>query len=308
MKTFIIYMQYFLTLLAWGFLNPWGVMQGFSQVIGQWLAAGRALRKSQDLPKPSLVFGLPFQGTWLVGNGGVTRQTSHSWSALSQRFAYDFVITDAVGKTYAGDPSQPVSYYAFGQPVLAAADGVVVAVREDILDCPRAGTGWIDWRTRDIRGNHIVIQHAPHLFTLYAHLKHGSLRVKPGQRVSRGDVIAACGHSGHSTEPHLHFQLQDRANFYTAVGLPIRFSSFERKTGEQPFETVREGYAEKGQQIRPMASLADGRVDPEMDYAPSLGDWVSSTLNLTLTFMGYGYVLALVVRLILGAVRALGFI
>lgn len=70
----------------------------------------------------------------------------------------------------------------------------------------------------------MLIRHAQGEYGFYAHLIAGSLRVDVGDAVVRGQVIARCGHSGHSTEPHLHFHLQDSADLFEGMGLPIRFA------------------------------------------------------------------------------------
>jgi len=53
-----------------------------------------------------------------------------------------------------------------------------------------------------------VLRHAPGLYSQLSHLRAHSVRVRPGDQVRRGDVLAACGSSGRSPEPHLHFQVQ----------------------------------------------------------------------------------------------------
>jgi murein DD-endopeptidase MepM/ murein hydrolase activator NlpD len=63
-------------------------------------------------------------------------------------------------------------------------------------------------------------------FAVLAHLKNGSVRVAKGQRVERGAEIGRCGNSGNTTEPHLHFHLQDGAKFGTAEGLPAFFTDY----------------------------------------------------------------------------------
>jgi murein DD-endopeptidase MepM/ murein hydrolase activator NlpD len=68
---------------------------------------------------------------------------------------------------------------------------------------------------------------------LLAHLKRGSVRVKTGDTVKRGQEIGRCGHSGNSTEPHLHFQFQSGKSFYFSNGLPVKFSRFWRREGLQ---------------------------------------------------------------------------
>jgi murein DD-endopeptidase MepM/ murein hydrolase activator NlpD len=80
---------------------------------------------------------------------------------------------------------------------------------------------------------------------LYAHLAPHSVRVNVGDRVERGQPIGRCGHTGHSSEPHLHFHLQDREDFFTAAGLPIRFKNLVVEG--QP---VVDAYIRTGQRVR----------------------------------------------------------
>lgn len=209
-----------------GLLNPWQLLQTLKQVRGQSLALLHAEGALPDAGgyQQKVVYTLPFQGEWLVANGGVTPETSHSWDIISQRYAYDFVVADEVGQRHRGDGSRKEDYFAYGQPVLAPADGEVVRTVEGIRDAPRVGTGWLDWRSRDIGGNSVTLRHAEGEYSYSAHLIPGSVCVRPGDRVRRRQEIGRCGHSGHSTEPHLHFQVQDRPDFFRAVGLPVRFS------------------------------------------------------------------------------------
>ncbi len=75
-----------------------------------------------------------------------------------------------------------------GTPIYATADGKVVEVgRQGGL------------------GNMVVIDHGYGFKTRYAHLKQAT--VKKGQRVSRGEQIALMGNTGHSTGPHLHYEV-----------------------------------------------------------------------------------------------------
>jgi murein DD-endopeptidase MepM/ murein hydrolase activator NlpD len=61
---------------------------------------------------------------------------------------------------------------------------------------------------------------------MYAHLQPGSLRVKVGDAVKRGQVLGLVGNTGNSTEPHLHFQLMDRNSPLGSEGLPYALSNF----------------------------------------------------------------------------------
>ena len=174
-------------------------------------------------------YRLPFSGEWLVANGGVARETSHSWGMLNQRYAYDFVkpADEMPDEPQAGERNLE-SFPAFGRPVLAPADGTVKRVREGERDYGSPGAGAVDVRCRDIRGNHVLIQHRQDEFSLLAHLRAGSVSVGVGQRVHAGQKIGECGNSGHSTEPHLHFHVQDRQSFYTASSKIIVWKALRR--------------------------------------------------------------------------------
>ena len=87
--------------------------------------------------------------------------------------------------------------------------------------------------TNCVCGNYIIIDHENGEFSFYAHLSEGALRVKPGDRVAQGDVIAAVGNTGHTSEPHLHFHLMDSKDFLTANGLPVTFKNVPPTTINQ---------------------------------------------------------------------------
>jgi len=99
----------------------------------------------------------------------------------------------------------------------------VVAVEDRIGDAPLVGWGVCDFTARNFIGNHVVIRHAEGEYALYAHLIGGSVTVAPGDVVEAGQVIGRCGHSGHSSEPHLHFHVQDSPDLFEGMGLPVTF-------------------------------------------------------------------------------------
>jgi hypothetical protein len=66
-----------------------------------------------------------------------------------------------------------------------------------------------------------------------AHLRRGSLQVAPGDRVTAGQVLAECGNSGNSSDPHVHFQLMDGPSILTARGLPFRWQYRDEEGAEQ---------------------------------------------------------------------------
>ena len=76
-----------------------------------------------------------------------------------------------------------------------------------------------------IMGNYVIIKHPNDEYSYYMHLKPGSIKVHSGEKVSLGYEIASLGHSGNSSEPHLHFQLSNSPDLLNARGLPIVFQN-----------------------------------------------------------------------------------
>lgn len=167
---------------------------------------------------------LPFEGKWSVVNGGVDKQVSHSWGIPTQRYAYDFLIIDNNGKSYTGSPKLVENYYCYGMNIIAPADGEVVSVNDKYDNSKVYVDGTVDCNAKDIRGNFIVIKHNNFEYSTIAHIMPKSIMVTLGQKVKQGEVIAKCGNTGNSTEPHIHFQLQDGKSFFASAGLPIEFS------------------------------------------------------------------------------------
>ncbi len=87
----------------------------------------------------------------------------------------------------------------FGDPVLAANDGVVIAANNPF---PNSNYGGFSSGV----ANYIIIDHGNGMQTAYWHLK--SVEVYVGQRVSRGQRIGGVGSTGYSTGPHLHFEVR----------------------------------------------------------------------------------------------------
>lgn len=142
---------------------------------------------------------LPFMGNWTISqgyDGAITHKGD--WGK-----ALDFVITDKNSKTYQGDGVSPEDYYCYNKPVLSPADGVVAEVIDHIEDNPVGGNN-----VQQNWGNTIVIKHAEGLYSKLSHLKKDSFKVVKGSFVKKGEIVAACGTSGRSPEPHLHFQVQ----------------------------------------------------------------------------------------------------
>ena len=244
----MMYLKYFASVFLWQFLNPFGIWQSILQNGGQVIAILRSRVSKTDFPSFSM--SLPFNGYWKVANGGIDKPTSHSWNILSQRYAYDFICYGEAGKEYVGNGRKAKNYYAFNRDVLAPADGTIIKVRNDIRNNAYAGTGTIDLLTRDMRGNYLIIYHGDHVYSLIAHLKKNSCTVKHGDFVKQGQVIGKCGNSGHSTQPHIHFHVQNSPNFYLSIGLPILFKNIEVEYSSPPvLKKITHGYISKNNSV-----------------------------------------------------------
>jgi len=159
---------------------------------------------------------LPFHGAWKVTqghNGEITHK--NNW-----RHAWDFEIVDQSGKSYKNSGDYPEDYYCYNKNILASADGVVEEVVDGIPDNIIGSQN-----LRQNWGNTIIIKHYEALYSKYSHIKQGSIKVKKGQLVKAGDILAQVGNSGRSPVPHLHFQLQ--ANPYIgSETISYPFSSY----------------------------------------------------------------------------------
>lgn len=205
---------------------------------------------------PEVDYALPFAGEWYTVNGGVTKNTSHSWEILPQRFAYDFMILDEEGRSFSGDKEDLHSYYCYGKDILAPADGIVAAIKNQFPDCRIMADGQPDPDTPDIGGNRIIIRHAENEYSAVCHLMPESVTVQIGQMVKKGDVIAKCGNSGNTTEPHIHFQVQNTARFYSCLGIPVLFCNIQKKAYEKyamvdertwpKKDDIKDGYIHRG--------------------------------------------------------------
>jgi hypothetical protein len=160
---------------------------------------------------------LPFNGEWFVFWGGRTLEDNHHASIRSQRFALDLAIVKN-GSTHSGDGRRCEDYWCYGAPVLAPAAGTVVWLADGHPDQAPGGAD----PSQPI-GNGVIIDHGNREFSLLAHLQPRSLVVAMGDTVQSGQLIGRCGNSGNTSEPHLHYHLQNGPDFQDSDGLPAVF-------------------------------------------------------------------------------------
>jgi murein DD-endopeptidase MepM/ murein hydrolase activator NlpD len=178
---------------------------------------------------------------------------SHGTHFGGQTYALDFVPVDERGRTdvrrdwrsvLAVEPVE--RFVGFGRPVLAPGHGVVVAAGSGEPDLvarrsPLAALPYLLTQGRRLRkgiaaiiGNHVVLELAGGEFVLPAHLRAGSVQVRPGDPVEPGQLLGACGNSGNSSQPHLHLQVMDSADLLVARGLPVAFRDYAVRSGGAP--------------------------------------------------------------------------
>lgn len=160
-------------------------------------------------------YRLPFAGTWAAVSGPTVGMGHGNYAYMMN--AFDFRKVDEQGRVFSGPPEALRSYYTFDQPIYAPADGEVYEVRGEFADNPIGQVAPLQ------EGNRILIRHAHGEYSVVGHLQRGTIRVKPGDRVKQGQVLAHMGNSGRSATPHLHFAIYDG----DGVSLPMTLVDFD---------------------------------------------------------------------------------
>jgi murein DD-endopeptidase MepM/ murein hydrolase activator NlpD len=182
-----------------------------------------------------LVLGPPLRGgRWVAANGPsnasehrLSMQSVDGLPRISQRFAIDWIKLGDDGLPFHGDSKKNESWVDYGSEVLAVADGTVASIKDGIpQNTPLSPEMAVPITLDTIGGNFVILDLGDGRYAFYAHLQPGSLRVKPGDRVRRGQVLGLLGNSGNSDAPHLHFHLADANNTLGAEGLPYVFAEF----------------------------------------------------------------------------------
>ena len=155
----------------------------------------------------------------LKGGHRTAMYTLNGRVSIPGRYAIDFI---AMPQTGALPAQRAPDANGFGAEVLAVADGTIAIAVDGVVDATPPPI------TLELApGNHVAIDLGGNRFAFYEHLQRGSVRVKVGDRVSRGQVIAQLGSSGSSSiGPHLHFHLADAASTLAAEGVPFVFHEF----------------------------------------------------------------------------------
>jgi hypothetical protein len=186
------------------------------------------------------VLGPPVEGAdWVAEDGPSNDQDNHHRRGVvildgkpvdSRRYAIDWK-QERDGASFSGDVRDARSYYSYGKTVLAVADGRVVTARDSLPDnVPGHGDAFhaaVPITLETVAGNTITLDLGGGQFAYYMHLQPGSLRVKAGDRVRRGEVLARVGGSGDAREPHLHFEVTTSSKLLAGEGVPYLIDRFK---------------------------------------------------------------------------------
>jgi murein DD-endopeptidase MepM/ murein hydrolase activator NlpD len=193
------------------------------------------------------VLGRPLAGSDWTADNGPNLHSHHRKGVFvagglaqnARRYAIDWKIYRD-GEIHGGDARDVRAYYSYGRDVVAVADGAVVGARNDMPDnIPRTKDGFtpaVPLTMDNLAGNFIVIDLGNGQYAQYAHLQPGSVRVKAGDRVRKGQLVARVGNSGDARVPHLHFQVATGTDILDGEGVPYLIDRFRMRVGEGKWE------------------------------------------------------------------------
>lgn len=200
------------------------------------------------LPGNPLLIDPPVRGgMWVVGNGPGDGPKGHRvygaiqpWNGralLSQRYAFDYLKLDEAGRLVQGDAGRNSDWSGYGEEIIAVADGIVTDALDGVPEnVPLAKERAVEMTLKTAIGNYVIVDLNNGFYAAFCHLKPGSVRVKVGDRVSRGQVLGLLGNSGNSDAPHLHFQVCDANSVFGSEGFPFIHKEF-KYLGPFPVDT-----------------------------------------------------------------------
>jgi len=204
----------------------------------------------------AIVVSPPLRGEWNVFNTPGDKVPSHATHEWGMTYAFDFARLGTKNGAKTWHKKSSIAYllgqvklsdtFGWGEPVYAPIDGVVRQVIASVPERQRlhivTDLGLALWRgwffsyargkPEQLGGNSLIIEGEQGCAFL-AHVRRGSIQHRVGDTVRAGEVVAAVGHSGNSTIPHLHFQMMDRVDLKSARGLPCCFANYAVNINDQ---------------------------------------------------------------------------
>jgi hypothetical protein len=170
--------------------------------------------RGHQVPPGAIELAFPLRGgSFLIGHGGSTSASNLHHAHPQQRYAVDIMKLTPFGTRARGlSPRQLQRYAIFDAEVLSPCNGAIVSAVDAL---PDQAPGTVD--PKNLAGNHVIVRCGDADVTL-AHLRRGTVAVRPGATVTTGQLLGRAGNSGVTTEPHLHVHAERNG---TAV--PARF-------------------------------------------------------------------------------------
>lgn len=183
---------------------------------------GLYLKPFETFPKSDQIrtintYRMPITDEWFVFWGGTNEFVNYHYPFEQQIYAYDLVKM-VNHQAYKDSPLKNENYFAFGAEVVAPADGTVFKVKNSIVDNVPG-----EKDETNILGNYCIIVHENNEYSMIDHFKKDSICVNVGDSIKTGQLLGFCGNSGYSSEPHIHFQVMNHADFTQAKSLRIQF-------------------------------------------------------------------------------------
>ncbi|MCS5708105.1 M23 family metallopeptidase [Candidatus Berkiella cookevillensis] len=178
-------------------------------------------------PAKPVVISAPLEGkNWLAINGWHRRAMMpiNGKLFLAQRYALDYIQLDDNHKLFQSMPLENAKYFGYNQPILAVADGLVIEAVDEFSD-QVPGKFPTDITLQTVNGNYVLLDIGGGNYAYYAHIKPGSVEVKKGQTLKKGQVIGKVGNTGNSSAPHLHFHIIDSTSPLGSNGVPFVFEN-----------------------------------------------------------------------------------
>jgi hypothetical protein len=201
----------------------------------------------------AFIVEFPLRGEWMSPNTPGKKIPSHGTDMLGQRYAFDFLQVGRNINNYKFFDGSNFKYYfkgilldncyCWGKDVFAPCDGKIVksedgckernpvnfftdifAVIKNMFAFKPKKKGFSFNR---FLGNYIIMECSENIYAFFAHFQEGSISVKLGDEVKKGQLLGKVGHSGNSTAPHLHFHIMDNADLLKAKGIPCLFEKYE---------------------------------------------------------------------------------
>jgi hypothetical protein len=194
------------------------------------------------------VLGPPVEGANWQASGGPSNDSHHrrgvfvseGRAVTSRRYAIDWLQIEH-GSRFSGDARDKRSYPAYGKPVFAVADSTVATAKDGLPDnVPGHNENFhpaVPITIDTLGGNSITLDLGGGQFAYYFHLQPGSLRVKAGDHVRRGQLLARIGDSGDAREPHLHFEVTTSSTLMAGEGVPYLIDHYRMKLADNTWET-----------------------------------------------------------------------